>query len=478
MTSKKGMIRPFSSQFALLSRVIDSLCIMLAMAGVTMAVVDDPALDTDFWVASLFSCLLFFTNSDFTDLYRSWRIESISSEMRQVFVCWTFSFLPVLLGGALLAESNELFAWPAYAVWFVATVLLLCLWRVVLRLGLRAARRNGFNTRTVAIAGCGELAQVVHDKLTHATWAGFVFKGYFDDRSKRVVYEHDRRQESPQDAVCPDGNFDRLVALAEAGELDSVYIAMPMSAEKRIQALMQRLSNSAASVYVVPDVFVFDLLHAHTVDLAGLPAISLIGTPHEGVHGVLKRLEDVLGAALILTFISPLMLAIALAVKLSSPGPIIFRQQRYGIDGKPIEVWKFRSMTVMENGDDFRQATQNDVRVTKVGGFLRRTSLDELPQFINVLQGRMSIVGPRPHAVAHNEEFRGKVPKYMRRHRIKPGITGWAQVNGWRGETDTIEKMEKRLEHDLHYINHWSIWWDIKIIVRTVFSGFSGRNAY
>lgn len=475
---RKGLIRPYTSQFALFSRVLDCLCIVAAMATVNIFVVGAPDFSDEFWVASLLACLMFFINSDFTDLYRSWRIESIRSELRQVIACWTFSYTPVLLGGAWLTEANELFAWPAYAVWYLAVAALLFVWRVVVRVGLRSVRRSGLNTRTMAIAGSGDLARLVHSKLTHATWSGYVFVGYFDDRQQRAAPENERRYEAAEPAIAPDGSFERLVELAEAGELDCVYIAMPMLAEKRISQLMHRLSNSAASVYVVPDVFVFDLLHSHTVDLGGLPAISLVGDPHVGLAGFLKRIEDIVGSTAILLFISPLMLAIALAVKLTSRGPVIFKQDRYGMDGKRIEVWKFRSMTVMENGDDFKQATRNDARLTRIGGFLRRTSLDELPQFINVLQGRMSIVGPRPHAVAHNEEFRGKIPKYMRRHLIKPGITGWAQVNGWRGETDTLEKMERRLEHDLHYIHHWSVWWDLKIIIKTVLYGMRGRNAY
>ncbi|HBV2999050.1 TPA: exopolysaccharide biosynthesis polyprenyl glycosylphosphotransferase, partial [Klebsiella pneumoniae] len=179
-----------------------------------------------------------------------------------------------------------------------------------------------------------------------------------------------------------------------------------------------------------------------------------------------------------LLFISPILLIIACLIKLTSPGPIIFKQTRYGMDGKPIKVWKFRSMSVMENDNKVIQATKNDIRITKVGRLLRRTSLDELPQFFNVLFGGMSIVGPRPHAVAHNEQYRNLIEGYMLRHKVKPGITGWAQINGWRGETDTLEKMEKRVEFDLEYIREWSIWLDLKIIFLTIFKGFINKSAY
>ncbi|EIV7826318.1 exopolysaccharide biosynthesis polyprenyl glycosylphosphotransferase, partial [Escherichia coli] len=183
-------------------------------------------------------------------------------------------------------------------------------------------------------------------------------------------------------------------------------------------------------------------------------------------------------SSIILIFISPILLIIACLIKLTSPGPIIFKQTRYGMDGKPIKVWKFRSMSVMENDNKVIQATKNDIRITKIGRLLRRTSLDELPQFFNVLFGGMSIVGPRPHAVAHNEQYRNLIEGYMLRHKVKPGITGWAQINGWRGETDTLEKMEKRVEFDLEYIREWSIWLDLKIIFLTIFKGFINKSAY
>jgi putative colanic acid biosynthesis UDP-glucose lipid carrier transferase len=196
------------------------------------------------------------------------------------------------------------------------------------------------------------------------------------------------------------------------------------------------------------------------------------------VDGWLKRLEDIVVGSLILLVIAIPMLVIAICVKLTSRGPALFRQRRYGLNGEVIDVLKFRSMTVTEDGDEIKQATKDDPRVTKLGAFLRRTNLDELPQFFNVMGGSMSIVGPRPHAVAHNELYRRKVRGYMLRHKVKPGITGWAQINGWRGETDTLEKMEKRVEHDLDYIRNWSLLWDLQIILMTVFASGARRNAY
>ena len=209
-----------------------------------------------------------------------------------------------------------------------------------------------------------------------------------------------------------------------------------------------------------------------------MQALSVYDTPFQGASDLLKRAEDIVLSSIILLMLTLPMLCIAAAVKLTSPGPVIFKQKRYGLDGKQILVYKFRSMKVQDNGPTVKQATKNDPRITKLGAFLRRTSLDELPQFINVLQGRMSIVGPRPHAVAHNEEYRKLIKGYMLRHKVRPGITGWAQVNGLRGETETINKMVKRVEYDLDYIHRWSVWLDLKIIFMTVFNGFINKNAY
>ena len=257
-----------------------------------------------------------------------------------------------------------------------------------------------------------------------------------------------------------------------------LYVALTPNTRDLVPDLVDRLSDTTVSVYMVPDFVTTHLFHGHWSSLEGIPIVSIFETPFWGADGWLKRIQDLVLSALILTVLALPMLAIALLVKSTSAGPVLFRQTRYGIGGKPIQVLKFRSMTVCEDGPDVPQARRNDPRVTRVGGFLRRTSLDELPQFINVLRGEMSIVGPRPHAVAHNEFYRRKVKGYMLRHKVKPGITGWAQVNGWRGETDDVVKMEKRIEHDLWYIRNWSFWLDIKIILLTAWRGFAGGNAY
>jgi putative colanic acid biosynthesis UDP-glucose lipid carrier transferase len=256
-----------------------------------------------------------------------------------------------------------------------------------------------------------------------------------------------------------------------------IYIALPMASQPRILKLLEDLRDTTASIYFVPDIFVSDLIQARVDSIGGLPVVAVCESPFYGFNAVVKRISDFVLASLLLALISPLMLGIAAGVKLSSPGPMLFKQRRYGLDGKRIVVYKFRSMTVAEDGDVVRQATKNDSRVTRFGAFLRRSSLDELPQFINVLQGRMSIVGPRPHAVAHNEMYRKLIRGYMIRHKVKPGITGLAQVNGLRGETDTVDKMKARIDYDLAYLRSWSLALDLRIILKTA-AVLLHKNAY
>ncbi|WAL80256.1 undecaprenyl-phosphate glucose phosphotransferase [Shewanella sp. DAU305] len=411
--------------------------------------------------------ILFYFMSEVGGLYISWRGLSTYTELKRTTLYWTFSC-------AVLFFVFNLFS-PQYVLlnsfnlfWFFTTLLLLCSYRIGLRIVLAKFRSQGINTRTIAIAGAGILGESLCKKIIESPSLGLVFTGYYDDKP------------------CDDaliraqtiGDLERLISDCKEGSIDRVYIALPMRAEKRIKWLANELSDTTVSVYLVPDIFMFELLHARSDVISGIPTISIYDSPLDGLNAILKRAEDVILSIVILTLIFPFLLLIAIAIKLTSKGPVFFKQNRYGIDGKPIKVWKFRSMSVMENGQNVTQAKKNDSRITPLGKFLRSTSLDELPQFINVLQGRMSIVGPRPHAVAHNEEYRKLISGYMLRHKVKPGITGWAQVNGWRGETDTLEKMEMRIKYDLEYIQNWTLWFDIKIITATIFKGFINKNAY
>lgn len=324
--------------------------------------------------------------------------------------------------------------------------------------------------RTAVIVGAGPLGAKVARALREGKHSGVDFLGYFDDRQDERLH--------------PDASHRLLGSLAQVSEqvrqkgVREVYITLPLGSQPRIVQLLEQLQGTTASLFFVPDVFGISIIQGRLQDMNGVPVVGICETPFTGTNELIKRISDVVLASLILVLISPLMLALAVGVKLSSPGPIVFKQRRNGLDGEEIIVYKFRSMRAMDNGSVVKQATKGDPRITKFGAFIRRTSLDELPQFINVLQGRMSIVGPRPHAVAHNEEYRQLIKAYMVRHKVKPGITGWAQVNGLRGETDTIDKMKARVEYDLEYLRNWSLGLDLQIIVRTVRLVLFDRHAY
>jgi len=346
------------------------------------------------------------------------------------------------------------------------------LWRVGFGLLLRKLRSDGYGQQRAAIVGAGEVAHRIAQSLHQAPWMGVSLLGFYDDETAR---EQQPFADLPQHIR---GDLQQLLADAHARELDAIYIALPAGQDSKLEQLVDQLADTPVAVYVIPNLFMLDLLHARWLSLNGVPVVSVYETPFYGVDGTLKRLLDVVFSSVILLLIALPMFGIALAVKLTSPGPVIFKQRRYGLDGRDIIVWKFRTMSVCEEDRAFSQAKPSDPRITSIGAFLRRHSLDELPQFINVLQGRMSIVGPRPHPVMLNEQHRHLIRGYMLRHRVRPGITGWAQVNGARGETETLEKMQKRIELDLAYIRNWTLWLDLRIMAKTIVNGFTDRNAY
>jgi putative colanic acid biosynthesis UDP-glucose lipid carrier transferase len=297
------------------------------------------------------------------------------------------------------------------------------------------------------------------------------FLGFFDFRSA------DRLPDTIDPAHLV-GHCKDVAEFARTHGVTSIYIALPLSNVPRIGEMVRELRDTTASIYFVPDVFAFDLIQGRLVEINGMPAISVCDTPFHGMNAVSKRATDIVLAGAALLVLWPLLLLIAIAVKITSQGPVLFRQRRYGLNGEEILIYKFRSMTVCEDGAVVNQATRGDQRVTPLGRILRSTSLDELPQLLNVLEGKMSVVGPRPHAVAHNEQYRKLINGYMIRHKVRPGITGWAQVNGLRGETDTLEKMTERVRFDLDYLSHWTPWMDVKIIFKTLWVVARDHNAY
>ena len=302
--------------------------------------------------------------------------------------------------------------------------------------------------------------------------AGGQFCGFLDYRSS------DRLLELSQQPVTGSCSARDLADFVRSNSISRVCLALPISTAPRIEELLRELRDTTASVYFVPNIFAFDLVQVRCVEINGMPAFSICDSPLQGISCLWKRVFDVALAWIALMVAWPVLLAVALAIKQSSAGPVLFKQRRYGLNGEEILIYKFRSMTVCEDGAEVAQATPQDGRVTPLGAFLRRTSLDELPQIFNILEGKMSFVGPRPHAVAHNEAYRKLINGYMIRHKVRPGITGWAQVNGLRGETSTIDKMRQRVQYDLDYLKNWPFWLDLKIIARTVLIIFNDRNAY
>lgn len=414
---------------------------------------------------SLIVLVIFQMVGGITDFYRSWRGVKISAELKLILKNWFLSYV-LALGIISLFHDFDLNIRVA-AIWFIVVTIGFVLCRSLIRVGAGILRRLGYNTRRVAVVGSLPAGINLLKSFAEEPWMGFIVLGYYNSEPLTSVSDIN---------FC--GNFDKLIIDARDGKIDRIYIAMNMQEEAKIKKIVQQLTDTTCSVLLIPDIFTFNILQARTEEINGVPVVPLFDTPLSGINMIFKRLEDIIVSTVILLLISPVLLIISVAVKFSSPGPVLFRQLRYGMDGKPIRVWKFRSMRVMENDENVVQATKNDIRVTKVGKFLRSTSLDELPQFFNVWCGQMSVVGPRPHAVAHNEQYRALIQGYMLRHKVKPGITGLAQINGWRGETDTLEKMEKRIEYDLLYIRGWSIWLDLKIIFLTFFKGFINKSAY
>jgi len=462
-----GFLHSHSTTFGSLVRIIDAL--LLALTLLISVILNDAAWQREFMVAMMFSLFIAPVVLQAVDAYRPWRTMSFLSEAKVLLSAWLIIIM-VLASLGVASQSSSVFSNNVLATWAFLALLSVLLIHSLRRLLLHRLRLLGRNSRRAVVIGAGQLGNELAKRIDASPWMGIKLYGFFDDNPHATPYGT-----SPLLGDC-----NSVLDYINKQRIDLVYIALPMRAEARMIDLVKDLQNSTCSVHLIPDIFIFDLLQTRINQVGDMPILSLCESPISGYNQWLKSTEDIVLASLILILISPLLLLIAILIKRDSPGSVIFKQRRYGLHGEEVVVWKFRSMRVCEDSGDIKQATKNDPRTTSLGAFLRRSSMDELPQFFNVLQGRMSIVGPRPHAVAHNEHYRSMVHAYMWRHKVKPGITGWAQVNGWRGETDTLYKMEKRIEYDLWYIRHWSLWLDAKIIWRTIVSEVLKRskNAY
>jgi putative colanic acid biosynthesis UDP-glucose lipid carrier transferase len=377
----------------------------------------------------------------------------------------------VLVFLAVSFRLTHVFSRDTILSWFLATPLALLLVDSLRNPVARWLASQRAITDRYIIIGANEVGIELSRRIEQSD-AGGKFLGFLDFRSS------ERLSEVVDKPVTGNCSARDLADFVRGHAISRVYLALPICTAPRIEELLKELRDTTASVYFVPNIFAFDLVQARCVEIDGMPAFSICDSPLQGMSSVWKRVFDVALASITLLLTWPALLVVALAIKLSSPGPVLFKQRRYGLNGEEILIYKFRSMTVCEDGCDVAQATQRDRRVTRFGAFLRRSSLDELPQILNVLEGKMSFVGPRPHAVAHNETYRKLINGYMIRHKVRPGITGWAQVNGLRGETSTVDKMHRRVQYDLDYLRNWSLWLDVKIIARTALMVVNDRNAY
>lgn len=396
------------------------------------------------------------------------------SDLRQhassIVVRWGL-VLAILLALGYATKVAAEYSRLAMMTWALVTAPAVILVNVVLDGMMRGLLSDPANARRTVFVGINDSSLQLASQLEGRTDLGMTVKGFFDDRSA------DRLEVSDK-GVQLLGTLKDLSAYAKANAVHVIFIALPMRHLSRVRELLDDLRDTTASIYYVPDIFVFDLIQARSSEILGIPVVALCETPFYGLRGVVKRLTDIVVSSVALLVTSPVMIAVACLVRMSSPGAIVFKQRRYGLDGHEIIVYKFRTMRVMEDGNRIVQATKDDSRITPIGRILRRYSLDELPQLINVLQGRMSLVGPRPHAVAHNEEYRKLIKGYMVRHKVRPGITGLAQINGCRGETARLEEMQARVHFDLEYLRHWSLMLDVKILVKTALQLLRSEKAY
>jgi putative colanic acid biosynthesis UDP-glucose lipid carrier transferase len=465
----RGYLKEHSGILLWVMRLLDIMVSLVFCLLAYYLVFGPLPLPSHYLVAILFSIILTMLVFQAYSLYRTWRGVDYMQEIAAVIMAWTTVFaIQAFLSVVTKTSADYSRAW--LLMWYAFGGIGLLLVRYLLRRVLRYLRSQGFNLRHIVIIAAGDIGGRVLENLESSSESGFKVSGYFSDETAT-----DRFRKNGTNDHIEYGPVPHAKQYLETHQIDQVWIAMPMREADRIESIMTDLRNCTADIRLVPDVFGFRLLNHSVSAIAGLPVINLSVTPMEGLNVWIKAVEDKLISIAILLLSSPLLLCIAVAIKLTSPGPVLYRQNRLSWNSKEFEMYKFRTMPVnVEANSGPVWASQGEQRATPVGKLLRRTSLDELPQFWNVLNGDMSIVGPRPERPVFVNELKDKIPSYMQKHMVKAGITGWAQVNGWRGDTDLV----KRIEHDLYYIENWSLWLDLKIMLLTVFRGFINKNAY
>ncbi len=461
-----GLLRQYSSTLSTIMRLIDVLAVALGGVVAFGLRFGEWSLYPNYQIAVLLAALLTAAVFSRFGMYHSWRGKSRLFQLRMLTISW-LTVLLILIVIAFMTKTSATFSRQWLAMWGITTWSLLFLFRLALAQILRVMRKQGWNHRRIVIVGAGNLGRDVAMRIREAAWTGLDIVAFIDDDEKLCGTQID--------GIKVKCGIPELRALIETEDIDEVWLALPFPAERRIKEILHDLRHSTLTIRFVPDIFGFRLINHSVAEIAGLPILNLTESPMRGMNLFIKALEDKVLALIILIIASPVMIWCAIGVKRSSPGPIFYRQERVSWNGTPFKMLKFRSMPVeVEDETGAVWAKPGENRATEFGAMLRRTSLDELPQFINVLKGDMSIVGPRPERPVFVEKFKDEIPLYMQKHLVKAGITGWAQVNGWRGDTD----LNKRIEYDLYYIEHWSLWFDLKIIILTIAKGFVDKNAY
>jgi len=466
----KGLLKEYSRVITILTRAMDMIIVLFAGWFAYVIRFHEVTMSTNYLWAMVVGLLATTVVFSFFNIYISIRGQSFLRHVMTLLHGVLILGL-VLASVAFFTKAGDSYSRLWFLGWIIFSFILLVFFRCSILLILRLMRARGLNERRVVIMGAGDLGVKFAQTVQVALWTGFRIVSFMDDEA-----EQKPRSFADIPVIQTPKNLGDYL---DEADIDEIWLALPLHAEARVKEILFELRHHTINTRFVLNIFSLDLLNHSISDVAGFPVLNVRYTPMMGINRLVKAIEDRLLAFAILMIITPFLLFIALGVKLTSKGPIVFKQERLGWDGRIINIYKFRTMVEHhETIGAITQAKCDDPRITSFGKWLRRTSLDELPQFFNVLQGRMSIVGPRPHALPHNEMYKDTVRDYMQRHHVKPGITGWAQVNGWRGETDTLIKMQKRVEYDLYYINNWSLWFDIKIIFLTFLKGFLNRNAY
>jgi putative colanic acid biosynthesis UDP-glucose lipid carrier transferase len=467
----RGILKRNADALLLVSQVVNPLLVgLVGYLTFYFYLLPKPEFDdfpARYQIAILVGMLLTILILSWFQVYRPWRGIRLSQELWTIFLAWGGAIMAMIIIAFFTKTSTD-FSRVWTAGWWITSGILIIALRVAIRLSLRFARSRGYNQRQVVVAGAGSLGQEIVSRIRSAPWVGLEIIGFFDD--------NEQLQGQVINGIPVAGKLDDMEMYLQKADIDQVWIALPLRAETRMKQLMKKiLVSTSAEIRFVPDIFEFRLLNFSVSEVVGLPVLNLTDSPMFGIHQLLKAVEDRIIAGLALIILAPIMALIALGVKLSSPGPAFYRQERVSWNGLSFTMLKFRSMPMnAEQSKGAQWATAGDQRTTLFGHFLRRTSLDELPQLINVIKGEMSIVGPRPERPVFIEEFRTEIPHYMQKHLVKAGITGWAQVNGWRGDTD----LGTRIKYDLYYIENWSISLDLKIMIMTVFKGMLHKNAY